>query len=56
MKIGQVIESNIKKTYFLQKSCGKEGRQTSPDLKNFLKKALYEVKPGGQELSFNIFR
>ena len=55
MKIGQVIEYK-KRHIFLQKSCGKEGRQTSPDLKNFLKKALYEVKPGGQQLSFNIFR
>ena len=56
MKFGQVIEYN-NRNIFLQKSCRKWGRETSPrpDLFLFFKKALYEVEASGLQLSFDIF-
>ena len=48
MKFGEVLEYS-KINFFLQKSC------RPPDLFLFNKKALYEVKASGLQLSFNIF-
>ena len=56
MKFRQLVEYN-KKDFFLQKLCGKGGRQTSSTpLLVFLKKTLYEVEASGLQLNFNIFR
>ena len=54
MKFSQVIEYN-KRNIVLQKSYRKEARRLVPELFLFSKKALYEVKESGLELSFNIF-
>ena len=54
MKPGQLIEY-IKRNIFLEKLCGKWGRDTSSrPLFIFLKKASYEVKVSGLQLSFNV--
>ena len=55
MKFGQVIEDN-KANIFLWKVCRKWARETSFRPLLFSKKALYEVKASGLQLSFNIFR
>ena len=49
IKFGQVIEYN-NRNIFVQKS----GRLV-PDLNFFFKKALYEIKASGLQISFNIF-
>ena len=54
MKIVQLIEYNVRNT-FHQRSCRNEAGRLVPELFLFLKKALYEIKASGQNLSFNIF-
>ena len=54
MKFGQVIEDN--KIFFFERHAENEPRKLVPDLFLFSKKALYEVKASGLELSFNIFQ
>ena len=55
MKFGQVID--ITREIFLFKNYAKnEVERLVPDLFLFLKKAWYEVKASGLQLSFNIFR
>ena len=48
MTLGQLIE-------FFKNRAGNEARKPFPDLFLFFKKALYEVKASGLQLSFNIF-
>ena len=55
MKFGQLIEYNKRKT-FLQKSCRKSSKEANFRPFLFFKKALYEVKASGLQLSFNIFQ
>ena len=50
MELGQLIDYN-KRNKFLQKSCRK---QSSSRPLSFFKKAFYEVKANGLQLSFNI--
>ena len=48
----------LKRNVFLQKPWKNKAGRVVPDLFFvfcFLKKVLYEVKAGGQQLSFNIF-
>ena len=54
MKFGQLIE--YKRNIFLQKLCGKRGKETSSRPLYFFRKSLNEVKASGLQLSFNIFR
>ena len=56
MKFGQLIEY-CKTNIFLQKLCRKSGKQTSSKrffLFSFLKKAQYEVKASGLQLSLQL--
>ena len=54
MRFGQVIEYN-KKIFFL-KNCAKNAAwKLVPDLFLFIKRAIYELKASGVQLSFNIF-
>ena len=55
MKSGQLIEYNNRNISFKNPGENKGGRLVQ-DLFLFSKKALYEVKASGLELSFNIFR
>ena len=55
LKFGQVVQDN-KRNIFLQKSVENEAGRLVPDLFLFVKKALYEVKASGLQLSFNNFR
>ena len=55
MTFGQVIEEN-KINVFLQIHAGNKPGKLVPELILSFKKALYEVKASGIELSFNIFR
>ena len=55
VKFGLLIEYN-KINIFLQKLCGKLGRETTFIHLLFFDKASYEVKASGMEFSFNIFR
>ena len=55
MKIGQVIEHN-KRNIFFKNYSENDARRLVPDLCLFFKKALYEVKASGLQLSFNILR
>ena len=55
MKLGQLIDYT-KRNIFLQKYAEDESGRQAPDLFLFFKKALYEVKAYGLQLSFNIFR
>ena len=57
MKFDQSIEYN-KRNIFLQKLCRKPGMETTFRFFLFFlrKKALYEVKPSGLQLCFNIFQ
>ena len=55
MKFDQVIEDNKKNIFFKNHADNKSGKLSSrPFL--FFKKALYEVKASGLQLSFDIFR
>ena len=54
-KFGQSVEYN-KGNIFLQKLCGNEAGRLVPDLFLFFEKTLYEVKAGGLQLSFDMFR
>ena len=53
MKFGQLIEYDVR-NIFLQKSCGKGGRETTADLYLFFENALYELKANGQHLNLKI--
>ena len=54
MKFSQLRKHNVKNIFF--KNHGEnELERLAPDLFLFLKKALYEVKSSGLQLSFNIF-
>ena len=55
MKFGQLMEYNKKNIFFKNHTQNEAGRPVS-DLFLFLKKALYEVKTSGLQLSFNIYR
>ena len=55
MKLGQLIEYK-KENIFLQKFIENEEDRLVPDLFFFFKKAYYEVKANGLQLSFNTFR
>ena len=55
MRFGQVIDITIELFYFKNHAENEAGRLV-PDLFLFFKKALYEVKASGLQLSFNIFR
>ena len=55
MKFSQVIEDN-KVNIFLQKYAEIEAGRVVPELFLLFRKALYEVKASGLQLSFNIFR
>ena len=54
MKFGQLIEYS-KRITFLQKLCGKWDEETSSRPLSFIKKAEYELRASGLQLSFNIF-
>ena len=54
MKFGQLIEYK-KVIVFLQNHAKDEVVRLTPDLFLFLKKALYEVKANGLQISVNIF-
>ena len=54
MKFGQLIENN-ESNICLQKSRRKRGREASSRPVFVFRKAVYEVKEKGLELSFNIF-
>ena len=53
MKIGEVQN---KRNIFVKNYAANEAGRLVPDLFLFFKKAYYEVKAGGPQLSFNIFR
>ena len=53
-KFGQLIQYNGRNIY-LQKSCRKWDKATSPDIFLFYKKALCKIQLSGQHLSFNVF-
>ena len=55
MKFGQSIEYN-KRKLFVKNHTQNEVERIVPDLFLFFKKALWEVKAIGPQLSFNIFR
>ena len=55
MNFGQVIAYN-KRNIFFKNHVENEARRLVPDLFLFFKKALYEVKASGLQLSFNRFR
>ena len=55
MKIGQLIEYNKKNIFFKYYAENEAGRLV-PDLFLLFKKAQYEVKASGLQLSFNTFR
>ena len=55
MKFGQLIEYN-KKIFFFKNYSKNEAKGLVPDLFLFFKKAQYEVKASGLQLSFNILR
>ena len=55
MKCGPMIEYN-NNTNFPQNLAENEARRLVPDLFLFFRKALYEAKTIGLQLSFNIFR
>ena len=54
-KFGHLIEYN-KRILFCKNDAESEAVRLMPDLFLFFKKALYEVKPSGLQLSFNIYR
>ena len=54
MKLGQLIVYN-KRNIFLQKQAENEAGRLVPDLVLFFKKAYYEVKESGLQLSFSMF-
>ena len=54
MKLGQLRDYS-KKIFFSLKQCRKRGRKTSVAPLFVFRKALYEVKPSGLQLSVNIF-
>ena len=53
MKFGQAIEHNKRKIFLKNHSQNEAGRLV-PGLFLFFKKALYEVKASGVQLSFNV--
>ena len=53
MKFGQLIE--YVRNIFFKNPAENEAARLVPDLFLFFKKALYKVKAGGQNFSFNIF-
>ena len=55
MKFGQLIGYN-KKNFFFKNYAKNEAKGLVPDLFLFFKKAQYEVKASGLQLSFNILR
>ena len=55
MKSGQLIGCNKTNIFFQNHAENNAGRLV-PDLFLFFKKALYEIKVSGLQLSFNIFR
>ena len=55
MKFGQAIEHN-KRKFFLKNHSQNEAGGLVPGLFLFFKKALYEVKASGVQLSFNMLR
>ena len=55
MKFGQSIEYNKRNVFFKNHAESKAWRLVL-DLFLFFRKALYEVKASGLQLSFNIFR
>ena len=55
MKFGQVIEWTIE-IFFFKNHAENEAGRLVPYLILFFKKAFYEMKASGLELSFNIFR
>ena len=55
MKFGQLMEYENRNIFFKSHAENEAGRLV-PDLFLFFKKAFYEVKSSGLQLSFNIFR
>ena len=55
MKLGQLIEYNEKKIFF-KNYAENEVERLVPDLFLLFKKAYYEVKESGLQLSFNMFQ
>ena len=55
MKFGKSIEYN-KRTFFFKNHAQNEAERLVPDLFLLFKKALFEVKANGPQLSFNHFR
>ena len=55
MKFDQVIKY-ISNEFFFFKHTENEPKKLLPDIFLFFKKALYEIKASGLDLSFNIFR
>ena len=53
MKFGQLVENNMR-NIFIQKLCRKMAGRLVPHLFLFFKKALYEVKANGLQLSLSI--
>ena len=54
MKFNQLIKYNKAYIFFKNQADNEVGRLV-PDLSLFLRKALYEVKASGLQLSFDIF-
>ena len=54
MKFGQVIEYKNRNIFFKNQEKN-EACRLVPDLFLFFRKALYEVKANGMQLSFNIY-
>ena len=54
MKFSQLIEYN--KTSSLKNHAESEAARLVPDLFLFFKKALYDVKASGLQLSYNVFQ
>ena len=56
MKFGQLIEYNKRNIVFFKNRAENEERRLVPGLFLFFKKALYELKASGLQLSYSVFR
>ena len=54
MKFGQLIEYN-QRNIFIQNHAQNEAGRLVPDLSLFFRKALYQLKASGLQVSFSIF-
>ena len=56
MKFGQLIEYNKRNIFFFKNHAENEAGRLVSDLFKFFKETLCQVKAGGLQVSFNIFR